>query len=103
MAGGEDDTSGSLFANDGELGGRGCGQTDVHYTVAHGTERGADQRIHHCTADACIAAYNQCVVFWKSLTALRGVGRAETNYIYGIESLAYATTYRAANAGNTFY
>ena len=102
VTGGEDDTSCSLLANDSKLGGRRGSQTDVHHMATHAAQSRADQHINHLTADTCIAADDDRVVAGHCLTALCRVCGSEANDIYGIQTLAYATAYSAAYAGNTF-
>ena len=102
MAGGEDDTSGSLLTDDCQFGGRCGGETDVYHAVAHTAECGCNEHVNHLTTNACVTTDDECAVVRQSLAALGGVCCTETNDIYGIESLAYAAAYRTAYAGNAF-
>ena len=102
VAGGEDNTSGSLLTDDSQFSGRRGGETDVHHAVAHTAECGCNEHVNHLTTNACVTTYDECAVVGQSLTALGGVCCTETNDIYGIESLAYAAAYRTAYAGNAF-
>ena len=101
MAGGEDDTAGSLFMHDSQFGGRRGSQTDIDHVVAHTDECTAYDMIYHLAAQACITSYDNLAVLGQRRTTLGGIRCRETNYINGIQTLSNASAYRSADTGNT--
>lgn len=61
VAGRQDDAAVGALHGDGNLGGGGAGQADVHHIKAHAHERAADHILHHLAGDACVAAHHYLV------------------------------------------
>ena len=98
MAGGQDNTACCFLTSDRQLGGRrGC-QAYIDHIIAHAHQRAADERFYHMPAQTGITANHNLVIAGQGCTALRSIGCCETNYIYRIQPVSYAPTYRAADS-----
>ena len=103
MAGGQDDTAGCLFSCNSQLGRRRGSQSDVHHIVTHTHQGAAYNLLYHMTAQTGVTAYYNLVVSRQCCAPLGGIGCSETNDIYGVKTLTYASAYRAADTGDTLY
>ena len=103
MAGRDDDAAAGTFHGDGNLGGGGGGQTDVHHIESHTHEGSAYDVFHHLSADARIASHNDLARFHLGGFADKcGICRCKLDNIQWIQCVTCRSADCTADAGNRF-